>query len=53
MALIAGRLQCLSAQSIKERVDLTKEKAYTLSPGTRAILQTRYAGEDPLLLHPE
>ncbi len=25
--------------SVKERVDLTKEKAYTLSPGTKAILR--------------
>src|SRR5437667_2007147 len=25
--------------AVKERVDLTKEKAYTLSPGTKAILR--------------
>ncbi len=29
----------LIASAFKERVDLTKEKAYTLSPGTRAILR--------------
>ena len=34
------------------RVDMTQEKAYTLSAGTRAVLQeTGYAGENPLLLH--
>src|SRR5258707_1004116 len=27
------------SHSVKARVDLTKEKAYTLSPGTRAILK--------------
>jgi ABC-type uncharacterized transport system involved in gliding motility auxiliary subunit len=27
------------AGSLKERIDLTKEKAYTLSPGTKAILR--------------
>src|SRR5215472_10856567 len=29
----------LIAGSFKERIDLTREKAYTLSPGTRAILK--------------
>jgi len=38
MALILIALNFI-AGSFKERVDLTKEKAYTLSPGTRAILQ--------------
>ena len=34
------------------RVDMTQEKAYTLSDGTRAMLQeTGYAGENPFLLH--
>jgi len=37
MAIILIALFVL-ASSFKERVDLTKEKAYTLSPGTRAIL---------------
>jgi ABC-type uncharacterized transport system involved in gliding motility auxiliary subunit len=36
LALVAINL---IAQSVKVRADLTKEKAYTLSPGTRAILK--------------
>jgi len=36
LALVAINL---ISQSIKVRADLTKEKAYTLSPGTRAILK--------------
>jgi ABC-type uncharacterized transport system involved in gliding motility auxiliary subunit len=36
LALIAINL---ISQSVKVRADLTKEKAYTLSPGTRAILK--------------
>ena len=39
--------------SFKTRVDLTAEKAYTLSAGTRHILgQTRFPGHPPLLLQP-
>ena len=35
--------------TVKQRVDLTQEKAYTLSAGSKAILRkARYAGENPL-----
>ena len=37
MALILVGLNFLTA-GVRQRVDLTKEKAYTLSDGTRAIL---------------
>ena len=37
MALILIAFNVLSGAA-KARVDLTKEKAYTLSPGTKAIL---------------
>jgi gliding motility-associatede transport system auxiliary component len=37
MALVVIAFNVI-ASAFKERVDLTKEKAYTLSPGTRAIL---------------
>ena len=37
--------------AMNDRVDLTSEKAYTLSAGTRRSWQTRYSGEDSLLLH--
>ena len=37
-----------------QRIDLTAEKAHTLSAGTKAILgKARYPGADPLLLHEE
>jgi ABC-type uncharacterized transport system involved in gliding motility auxiliary subunit len=38
MAIILIAANFITA-SVKQRVDLTKEKAYTLSPGTRAILK--------------
>src|SRR5205823_4631413 len=38
MALILIAFNVISG-AFKERLDLTKEKAYTLSPGTRAILR--------------
>src|SRR6266581_2876548 len=37
MALIVIAFNVITS-TVKKRVDLTKEKAYTLSPGTRAIL---------------
>ena len=40
--------------AIPKRIDLTKEKAYTLSDGTRAILKNLDTKvTDPVLLHPE
>ncbi len=41
-----------SAAPFKQRVDLTAEKAFTLSPGTKADPgQTGFAGDHSLLLH--
>ena len=52
MALILVAFNLISG-AFKVRMDLTEEKAYTLSDGTRAILsQSRGPDQDSLLLHP-
>ncbi len=51
MALILIAFNVI-AGAFKERVDLTKEKAFTLSQGTkRHPRQAGHAGQNPLLLH--
>ena len=53
MALILIAFNVI-AGAFKTRVDLTKEKAYTLSPGTKAILEKLDTpGKNPLLFQPD
>ena len=51
VALILLAFNLIAAQ-VRQRVDLTAEKAYTLSPGHQGhSREARYAGSDPVLLH--